>query len=61
MINLNAIELALDDAESVVLALKAARENISEDVWELLPEYIINVLDCACDLESSMEMEDVEG
>ena len=61
MINLEAIELALDDAASVVFALKAARENINEDVWELLPQYIIDVLDCASDLESSMQMEDVEG
>ncbi len=61
MINLEAIEYALDDASSVVFALKAARENVSEEVWELLPEYIINVLDCASDLESSMQMEDVEG
>ena len=34
MINLEAIELALDDAASVVFALKAAREYVSEDVWE---------------------------
>ena len=61
MINLEAIETALDDASSVVFALKAARETVSEEVWELLPDEIINVLDCACDLESSMQMEEVEG
>ena len=61
MINLEAIEVALDDAASVVFALKAARENVSEEVWEELPQYIQDVLDCASDLESSMEMEDVEG
>ena len=61
MINLEAIEVALDDASSVVFALKAARENVSEEVWEELPQYIQDVLDCASDLESSMQMEDVEG
>ena len=61
MINLEAVETALDDASSVVFALKAARENVSEEVWEELPQYIQDVLDCASDLESSMEMEDVEG
>ena len=61
MINLEAIEVALDDAASVVFALKAAREDVSEDVWEELPQHIQDVLDCASDLESSMQMEDVEG
>ena len=61
MINLEAIEVALDDASSVVFALKAARENVSEEVWEELPQYIQDVLDCASDLEASMQMEDVEG
>ena len=61
MIDLNAIEVALDDASSVVFALKAARENVSEEVWEELPQYIQDVLDCASDLEASMQMEDVEG
>ena len=61
MINLEAIEVALDDAASVVFALKAARENVSEEVWEELPQYIQDVLDCASDLEASMQMEDVEG
>ena len=61
MINLEAIEIALDDAASVVFALKAARENVSEEVWEELPQYIQDVLDCASDLEASMQMEDVEG
>tara|TARA_Y100001963_G_scaffold124656_1_gene175597 strand:+ start:314 stop:499 length:186 start_codon:yes stop_codon:yes gene_type:complete len=61
MINLEAIEVALDDASSVVFALKAARENVNEEVWDLLPEYVLNVLDCASDLETSMQMEDVEG
>ena len=61
MINLEAIETALDDASSVVFALKAARENVSEEVWEELPQYIQDVLDCAIDLEASMKMEDVEG
>ncbi len=61
MINLEAIEVALDDAASVVFALKAARENVSEEVWENLPQYIQDVLDCSMDLESSMQMEDVEG
>ena len=61
MINLEAIEVALDDASSVVFALKAARENVSEKVWDTLPEHIQDVLDCASDLESSMQMEDVEG
>jgi len=61
MINLEAIEVALDDASSVVFALKAARENVSEEVWDSLPEYVLNVLSCASDLESSMQMEDVEG
>lgn len=61
MINLEAIEVALDDAASVVFALKAARENVSEEVWDNLPQYIQDVLDCSMDLESSMQMEDVEG
>ena len=61
MINLEAIEVALDDAASVVFALKAARETVSDEIWDLLPEEIINVLDCASDLEASMEMENVEG
>ena len=61
MINLEALEVALDDAASVVFALKAARENVSEEVWEELPQYIQDVLDCASDLEASMQMEDVEG
>ena len=61
MINLEALEVALDDASSVVFALKAARENVSEEVWEELPQYIQDVLDCASDLEASMLMEDVEG
>ena len=61
MINLEAVEIALDDAASVVYALKAARENVSEEVWEDLPQYIQDVLDCAIDLEASMKMEDVEG
>ena len=61
MINLEAIEVALDDASSVVFALKAARENVSEEVLEDLPQYIQDVLDCSMDLESSMQMEDVEG
>ena len=61
MINLEAVETALDDAASVVYALKAARENVSEEVWEDLPQYIQDVLDCSMDLESSMQMEDVEG
>ena len=61
MINLGPIEVALDDAASVVFALKAARENVSEEVWDELPQYIQDVLDCASDLESSMQMEDVEG
>ena len=61
MIDLNALEVALDDASSVVFALKAARENVSEEVWEELPQYIQDVLDCAIDLEASMKMEDVEG
>ena len=61
MINLEAVEIALDDAASVVYALKAARENVSEEVWEDLPQYIQDVLDCSMDLESSMQMEDVEG
>ena len=61
MIDLEAIEVALDDAASVVFALKAAREDVSEDVWEELPQQIQDVLECASDLESSMEMEDVEG
>ena len=61
MINLEAIEVALDDASSVVFALKAARENVSEATWDDLPQYIQDVLDCAIDLEASMKMEDVEG
>ena len=61
MINLEALEVALDDAASVVFALKAARENVSEEVWDELPQYIQDVLDCASDLEASMQMEDVEG
>ena len=61
MIDLGTIEVALDDAASVVFALKAARENVSEEVWENLPQYIQDVLDCSMDLESSMQMEDVEG
>ncbi len=61
MINLEAIEVALDDASSVVFALKAARENVSEATWDDLPQYIQDVLDCASDLEASMQMEDVEG
>ena len=61
MISLGTIEVALDDAASVVFALKAARENVSQEVWDDLPEYIQDVLDCASDLESSMQMEDVEG
>ena len=61
MINLEAIEYALDDASSVVFALKAARENVSEATWDDLPQYILDVLDCASDLEASMQMEDVEG
>ena len=61
MINLEAIEAVLDDAASVVYALKAARENVSEEVWENLPQHIQDVLDCSMDLESSMQMEDVEG
>ena len=61
MIILEAVEIALDDAASVVYALKAARENVSEEVWEDLPQYIQDVLDCSMDLESSMQMEDVEG
>ena len=61
MIDLNAIEIALDDASSVVFALKAARENVSEATWDDLPQYIQDVLDCASDLEASMQMEDVEG
>ena len=61
MINLEAIETALDDASSVVFALKAARENVSEATWDDLPQYIQDVLDCASDLEASMQMEDVEG
>ena len=61
MIDLGTIEVALDDAASVVFALKAARENVSEEVWDELPQYIQDVLDCASDLESSMQMEDVEG
>ena len=61
MINLNALDVALDDAASVVFALKAARENVSEATWDDLPQYIQDVLDCASDLEASMQMEDVEG
>ena len=61
MINLEALEVALDDAASVVFALKAARENVSEATWDDLPQYIQDVLDCASDLESSMKMEDVDG
>ncbi len=61
MINLEAIEVALDDAASVVFALKAARDNVSEETWDALPQYIQDVLDCAIDLEASMKMEDVEG
>ena len=61
MINLEQIEIALDDASSVVFALKAARENVSEEVWDNLPQYIQDVLDCSADLEASMQMEDIEG
>ena len=61
MSDLNAIEVALDDAASVVFALKAARENVNVDTWDALPQYIQDVLDCASDLEASMQMEDVEG
>ena len=61
MINLEALEAAFDDAASVVFALKAAREDVSDEVWDKLPQHILDVLDCASDLESSMQMEDVEG
>lgn len=59
--DLDAIQTALDDAESVVFAFKNAREDVSEKVWENLPDEIIEILDHLADLECSMGMEDVEG
>ena len=55
------VESALDDASSVVFSLKAAREAVSEKVWDALAEEIIEVLDHAADLECSMGLEEVEG
>ena len=59
--DLSDLEYALDDASSVVFSLKAARDAVSEEVWDALPEEIIEVLDHAADLECSMGMEDIEG
>tara|TARA_R100000152_G_C6732479_1_gene156979 strand:+ start:430 stop:630 length:201 start_codon:yes stop_codon:yes gene_type:complete len=58
--DIDAIQFALDDAEKVVFALQAARDAISEEDWEALPEKVLEVLDCACDLESSMGMDGEE-
>jgi len=58
--DIDAIQFALDDAEKVVFALQAARDAVSEEDWEALPEKVLEVLDCACDLESSMGMDDEE-
>ena len=55
------VESALDDAASAVFALKAARDAVSNKVWDSLPDEITEVLDCVCDLECSMGMEDTEG
>ena len=59
--DLSALESALDDASSVVFSLKAAREAVSEKVWDSLPAEILEVLDYASDLECSMGLEEVEG
>ena len=59
--DLSDLENALDDASSVVFSLKAARDAVSEEVWDELPEEIIEVLDHVADLECSMGMEDIEG
>ena len=59
--DLDAIQTALDDAESVVFAFKNAREDLSEEVWENLPDEITEILDHLMDLECSMGMEDIEG
>ena len=59
--DLSALESALDDASSVVFSLKAAREAVSDKVWESLPAEILEVLDYAAELECSMGMEDIEG
>ena len=43
--DLDAIQTALDDAESVVFAFKNAREDLSEEVWDNLPDEITEILD----------------
>ena len=58
--DIDAIQFALEDAEKVVLALQAAREAVSEEDWEALPEKVLEVLDCACYLESTMGMDGEE-
>ena len=59
--DLDAIQTALDDAESVVFAFKNARADLSEEVWDNLPDEIAEILDHLMDLECSMGMEDIEG
>ena len=59
--DIDQLQFAIDDAESVVYALQAARDAVSEEVWEALPEHVLNVLDCACDLESTMGMDEEEA
>ena len=56
--DLDLLQSAIDDAESVVHALQGARELVSEEDWEALPPAVLNVLDCACDLESTLGMDE---
>ena len=56
--DIDQLQSALEDAERVVYALQAARDKVNDEDWEALPEAIMNVLDYACDLESTLGMDE---